>query len=101
MPLLPLQSPSLVPDAGDAAPAIVISLKSVSVKETAAQVNVRVVPRVLDAINMRHAATALALTVNVPLIVWFAPRLNTPIPILVLPVIDKLLNVLAPVIDVK
>ena len=48
MPLLPLQSPSRVPDAGDAAPAIVISLKSTSVKDTAAQVNVREVPNVLE-----------------------------------------------------
>jgi hypothetical protein len=64
-----------------------------------AQVNVRVVPRVLEEICIRYAEAVPALTVNVPLIVWSALRLNTPIPIVVLPVIDRLLNVFAPVID--
>lgn len=78
---------------------MVISLKSTSVKDTAAQVNVRVVPRVLVLICVRYAEAVPALTVNVPLIVWFALRLNTPIPTVVLPVIDRLLNVFAPDID--
>jgi len=60
---------------------------------------VRVVPRVLDAINMRNAEAVPALTVSVPLIVWFALILNKPIPTVVLPVMDRLLNVFAPVID--
>jgi len=99
MPLLPLQSPSLVPEAGAAAPAIVISLKSVSVKDTAAQVKVRVVPIVLEKTAMRYADAVPALTVSVPLIVWSALMLNVPIPIVVLPVMVRLLNVFEPVID--
>ena len=95
---MPLQSPNLVPEAGDAAPAIVISLKSVSVKDTAAQVNVRVVPIVSEEICVRYAEAVPALTVSVPLIVWFAPILNKPIPTVVLPVMVRLLNVFAPVI---
>jgi len=43
-PLLPLQSPRRVPVAGAAAPAMVMSLKSTSVRDTAAQVSVRAVP---------------------------------------------------------
>ena len=48
MPLLPLQSPMRVPVAGAATPAMVMSLKSTSVRLTAAQVNVRVVPMMLE-----------------------------------------------------
>ena len=49
IPLLPLQSPKRVPLTGAAAPAIVMSRKSMSVSDaTAAQVNVRVVPMVSD-----------------------------------------------------
>jgi len=48
MPLLPLQSPMRVPVAGAAAPAMAMSLKSTSVRLTAAQVSVRVVPMVLE-----------------------------------------------------
>ena len=51
IPLLPLQSPSRVPDTGAAAPDIVMSRKSTSVPENAAAVIVRVVPRVFDWTN--------------------------------------------------
>ena len=98
--VLPLQSPSLVPDNVPCAPAIVMSLKSTSdIAAIDAQVNVRVVLKVSEEICIRYAEAVPALTVNVPLIVWFAPILNTPIPTVVLPVMDRLLNVLAPVID--
>jgi hypothetical protein len=50
---------------------------------------------VSEEICIRYAEAVPALTVNVPLIVWFALRLNTPIPTVVLPVMDRLLNVFA------
>jgi hypothetical protein len=66
MPEFPLQSPNLVPDAGAAAPAIVMSLKSTSVKDTAAQVKVRTVFSVFDLIKVLQVASVPAETVKVP-----------------------------------
>ena len=72
MPLLPLQSPSRVPLTGAAAPAIVMSRKSASVPANAAQVSVRVVPRVSDRTKVRMVASVPADSVRVPLMVWLA-----------------------------
>jgi len=69
IPELPLQLPSLVPDAGAAAPAIVMSLKSTSVKDTAPQVRVRVEVSELDLIKVLQVASVPAETVKVPVIV--------------------------------
>ena len=69
IPELPLASPSRVPLAGAAAPAIVMSRKSTSVAETAAHVRVLVVPSALEARKVRYAEAVPALTVRVPLMV--------------------------------
>jgi hypothetical protein len=69
IPLLPLQSPNLVPDAGAAAPAMVMSRKSASVAEKAAQVSVRVVPIVSERTKCRIVALVPAESVSVPLMV--------------------------------
>ena len=96
MPELPLQSPSLVPDAGAATPAMVMSRKSTSVRETAAQVRVRVVPMVFDCTNVRIVALVPAEQVKVPLMVWLAVTDTIFKPAAVIPVNDKLLNVFTP-----
>jgi hypothetical protein len=101
IPLLPLQSPKRVPDTGAAAPAMVMSRKSMSVRDaTAAQVSVRVVPRELDCTNVRTVASAPAESVKVPVIVWSAPNDTTLILEVVKAENDKLLNVLTPRIDI-
>ncbi len=70
IPLLPLQSPSLVPLTGAAAPAMVMSRKSMSVSDaTAAQVSVRVVPMVFDCKKCRIVALVPAESVSVPVMV--------------------------------
>ena len=71
MPELPLQSPARVGDIGAAAPAIVMSLKSQSVADTAAAVIVLDVPIVSEYTAIRFTALAPA-TVRVPVTVWFA-----------------------------
>ena len=98
IPLLPLQSPNRVPDAGAAAPAMVMSRKSTSVSDTAAQVRVRVVPRVLDCTKCRIVALVPADSVSVPVTVWLADREITFRPAEVIPVNDRLLKLLAPLI---
>lgn len=97
IPLLPLQSPKRVPDTGAAAPAMMMSRKSMSVGvATAAQVSVRVVPRVLDCTNVRIVALVPAESVRVPLIVWLADKTIAAIPAEVLPATVRLLKVFEP-----
>lgn len=96
MPLLPLQSPIRVPEAGAAAPAMVMSRKSTSVMDTAAAVIVRVVPIVSDRQKCRIAALVPAEKVSVPVTVWLAVRLMFFNPAAVMPVKDRLLKLLAP-----
>lgn len=96
MPELPLQSPSLVPDAGAAAPAMVMSRKSTSVPENAAAVMVLVVPMVSDRQKCLIVAFVPAEKVRVPLTVWLAASDISFRPADVKPVKDKLLNVFAP-----
>ena len=96
IPLLPLQSPKRVPDAGAAAPAMVMSRKSTSVPEKAAQVNVRVVPMVSERTKCRIVASVPADSVKVPVTVWLAVRETTFKPAAVMPVKDRLLKVLVP-----
>ena len=75
IPLFPLQSPNRVPLTGAAAPAIAISLKSMSVRvSTAPQVSVRVVPIPLDVTKVLMVALVPAESVRVPLMVWSADR---------------------------
>ena len=69
MPLFPLQSPNRGPDAGAAAPAMVMSLKSTSVKLTLAHVKVTEVPIVEERKKFRIVAFVPAATVKMPLIV--------------------------------
>jgi len=95
-PLLPLQSPMRVPVAGAAAPAMVTSLKSTSVIDTAAAVMVRVVPMVLLRQKCRMVASVPAEKVSVPVMVWLAVTLMTFKPAEVMPVKDRLLKLLAP-----
>ena len=98
IPELPLASPNRVPLAGAAAPAIVMSRKSASVADTAAQVRVLVVPSVSEARKVRYADAVPALIVRVPLMVWSALKVTGVMPTVVRPVKDRLLNVFAPVI---
>jgi hypothetical protein len=87
-----------VPDTGAAAPAMVMSLKSASVPEKAAQVSVRVVPIVSERKNFRMVASVPADIVSVPLIVWLAANETILNPAAVVPVNDRLLKVLTPLI---
>lgn len=97
IPLFPLQSPNRVPLTGAAAPAMVMSRKSMSVSEaTAAQVSVRVVPSVFDRTNVRMVALVPAESVRVPLMVELASKMMLVMPAVVLPAKDKLLYVFAP-----
>lgn len=97
IPLLPLQSPKRVPDTGAAAPAMVMSRKSMSVREaTAAQVSVRVVPIVADRANVRMVALVPAESVKVPLMVWSAENVSNAAPAEVDPATVRLLNVFVP-----
>ena len=96
IPLLPLQSPNRVPLTGAAAPAMVMSRKSASVPEKAAQVSVRVVPSVSERTNVRIVASVPAESVSVPLMVWLSVTETTFKPAAVIPVTDKLLKVFAP-----
>lgn len=96
IPLFPLQSPNRVPDAGAAAPAIVMSWKSASVAVTAAQVSVLVVPVALERTKMRHVESVPAERVKVPLIVWLPANVNVGMAEVDRPALVKLLNVLAP-----
>lgn len=98
IPLLPLQSPKRVPLTGAAAPAMVMSRKSASVPEKAAQVSVRVVPMVSERTNVRIVALVPADSVRVPLMVWLAEKEIDPTPELVCPATVKLLNVFEPFI---
>ena len=100
IPLLPLQSPKRVPLTGAAAPAIVMSRKSISVSEaTAAQVSVRVAPMVLARTNVRIVALAPAESVSVPLMTWLLTRETVLRPKPALAATVRLLNVLAPDMD--
>ena len=75
IPLLPLASPSLVPLTGAAAPAMVMSRKSMSVKDAIElTVNVLAVPKTLETTIVRHVEFAPELKFNTPLIVWFPPK---------------------------
>ncbi len=96
MPLLPLQSPMRVPEAGAAPPAMVMSRKSTSVIDTAAAVMVRVVPMVLLRQKCRMVALVPAEKVRVPVTVWSAVTEMTFRPAEVMPVKDRLLKLLAP-----
>ena len=96
IPLLPLQSPKRVPDTGAAAPAIIMSRKSTSVADTAAQVSVRVVPMASDRTKCRVVALVPAESVRVPLMVWLAVMDTFFRPAEVRPINDKLLKVFAP-----
>ena len=96
MPLLPLQSPIRVPEAGAAAPAMVMSRKSTSVIDTAAAVMVRVVPMVLLRTKCRLVASVPAEKVSVPVTVWLAVTEMFFRPAEVMPVKDRLLKVFAP-----
>lgn len=82
MPLLPPQSPPRVGEMGAAAPAMVMSWKSQSVADTAAQVRVRVVPIVSERTKPRAIADEPA-QVKVPLTVRL-PAMDswvTPVPL--------------------
>ena len=96
IPLLPLQSPTRVPDAGAAAPAMVMSRKSTSAMDTAAAVMVRVAPMVSLRTKVRPLALTPAGNVNVPFTVWLA--LSASCRKLAEPTDpkDRLLKVLAP-----
>lgn len=96
IPLLPLQSPKRVPLTGAAAPAMVMSRKSASVPEKAAQVSVRVVPMVSDCKNVLIVALVPAESVSVPVMVWLAVMLTVFTPAEVWPAKVKLLYVFAP-----
>lgn len=96
IPLLPLQSPMRVPEAGAAAPAMVTSRKSTSVIDTAAAVMVRVVPMVLLWTKCRMVALVPAEKVSVPVTVWLAVREMFFRPAEVIPVKDRLLKLLVP-----
>ena len=96
MPLFPLQSPMRVPEAGAAAPAMVMSRKSTSVMVTAAAVMVRVVPMVLLWTKCRMVASVPAEKVRVPVTVWLAEREMFFRPAAVMPVKDRLLKLLVP-----
>ena len=98
MPLLPLQSPMRVPEAGAAAPAMVMSRKSTSVMLTAAAVMVRVVPMVSLRTKCRMVALVPAEKVRVPVTVWLADKAITFTPELVTPEKDKLLKLFTPLI---
>ena len=90
MPLLPLQSPMRVPEAGAAAPAMVMSRKSTSVMLTAAAVMVRVVPMVSLWTKCRMVALVPAEKVSVPVTVWSAVRAMFLKPAAARPVKDRL-----------
>ena len=94
MPLLPLQSPSRVPDNVPCAPAIVMSLKSTSDNvATAAAVTVICVPVIAEANLMRLTAVLLDPNVRVPLTVILPSELILFIPSDDLEVTEKLLVV--------
>ena len=101
IPLLPLPSPKRVPDTGAAAPAMVMSRKSASVPEKAAQVSVRVVPISFERTNVRMVASVPAESVRVPLMVWLAEIVITATPTLVRPAMVKLLKTLTPPMDIN
>jgi len=69
IPEFPPKFPSLVPLTGAAAPVNVISRKSTSTSDAAAQVNVLAVPIAFDTIASLLVAVPLLLRVKVPLIV--------------------------------
>jgi len=96
MPLLPPQFPMRVPEAGAAAPAMVMSRKSTSVIDTAAAVMVRVVPMVLLRQKCRMVALVPAEKVRVPVTVWLAARTMFFRPAEVMPVNDRLLKLFVP-----
>ncbi len=77
---------------------MVMSRKSASVAETAAQVSVRVVPIVLDCTKCRIVALVPADSVSVPVTVWLADKEITFRPAAVMPVNERLLKLLAPLI---
>ncbi len=98
IPLLPLQSPKRGPLTGAAAPAIVMSRKSMSVgAATAAQVSVRAVPMVSDRTNVRIEASVPADSVSVPLMVWLPVHEIVDTPDDVRPVIVRLLKIPPPI----
>jgi len=96
IPLLPLASPNRVPDTGAAAPAIMMSRKSASVPENAAQVSVRVVPMASVRTKVRMVALVPAESVSVPLMVWFEVTTKSLMPADVRPATVKLRKVFAP-----
>ena len=102
MPLLPLQSPNLVPEIGAAAPAIAMSRKSTSVAPAANALTVRVrcVPSVSDARNNRYAAAVPEPKVKVPETVTLPDMETVCMPTLVRFEKDKLLKVVFPAIVV-
>ena len=103
IPVLPFPSPSRVPvrsPPDTAAPAIVMSRKSMSVREaTAAQVRVRVTPMILDRTKVLIVAFVPAKSVRVPFMVWSADRASAPTPAEVRPATVRLLKVFEPAID--
>lgn len=104
IPLLPWQSPKLVPDQGAEAPAAAMSRKSILVKPvTAAAVIVLCERKFSEYINLLDVMVALPLNANVPVTDKLASRKNiTCLPITFCAAKVKLLNVLFPkkVIDV-
>jgi hypothetical protein len=98
MPVLALQSPRRVPDAGAATPVIVIALKSTSTKNTDEQVNVRADVLELDRTNVRQVASKFPDTLKEPLMVWSAENVTFFKPALPGPVIEKPEKMFDPVI---
>jgi anti-sigma factor RsiW len=96
MPELPPQLPALVGELPAAVPAIVMSLKSQSVAESAAAV------KVLGTGNAERSQTRriddAPAQVNVPFMIWLAEIVQIVIPVLVGDEIVKLLNVFVPLI---
>jgi len=77
---LPLQSPNRVPLTGAAAPAMVMSRKSMSVSDAAAaQVSVRGAPRVNARRKVLHVASAPAESVKVPVTVKSKLSITNPL----------------------
>ena len=98
IPLLPLASPNRVPEIGAAAPAMVMSRKSMSAAPAVRvpTVSVLVVPMVSDAKNVRYADAVPAFSVRV-LMVWLALIETEVMPTDVRLANNSVLNVFTPV----
>ena len=100
MPLLFPAFPAEAGAIGAAAPVTTMSLKSIPLDPAAKAATAKVlcVPITLEAKKVRHVTSVPAARVRVPLIVWLAENVTAFVPLEVLPVMERLLNVFAPVI---